>query len=101
MIIVSGIFDVADDQRDAFLESKREQVLRTRGETGCREYAFSADAHTPGRVRLFELWDSFPDLEAHLAGIRSAGDPGPSIPVESTVVEVYEADPTTPPWART
>lgn len=99
MIIVSGVFDVAADQRDAFLESKRNQVLRTRDEAGCRQYVFSADAHTPGRVRLFELWDSFSDLEAHLAGVTSAGDRGPSIPVESTEIQVYEATPTVPPWA--
>ncbi len=99
MIIVSGVFDVAADQRDAFLESKRDQVLHTRSEAGCRQYAFSADAHTPGRVRLFELWDSFADLQAHVAGVRSTGSDGPSIPVESTDIQVYEAEPASPPWA--
>jgi quinol monooxygenase YgiN len=99
MIIVSGVMDVAEDQRDAFLESKRDQVLRTRGETGCQQYAFSADAHAPGRVRLFELWDSFADLQAHVAGISSAGQSGPSIAVTSTDIQVFEASPTSPPWA--
>jgi quinol monooxygenase YgiN len=96
MIIVTGTMDVTPEQRDAFLESKREQVLHTRNEAGCHDYVFSADAYAPGRVRLFELWDSYSDLEAHIAGIQSIRHSEPSIPVEGTKFHIYEATLRTP-----
>jgi quinol monooxygenase YgiN len=99
MIIVSGIFDVAPGQREAFLESKREQVLNTRDEAGCLEYAFSADGYQPDRVRLFERWESFSHLEAHISGLRASDNPVTPVAVESTEITVFEANPTRPPWA--
>jgi quinol monooxygenase YgiN len=95
MIIVAGVMDVAPDQRDAYLASKRNQVARTLDEPGCREYAFSIDADLPGRVRLFELWESFADFKAHVAGLGADPDSGPSIPVESSSIQVFEAEPST------
>jgi quinol monooxygenase YgiN len=92
MIIVAGVMDVAPEQRDAYVASKQNQVARTRDEPGCRAYAFSLDVDLPGRVRLFELWESFADFKAHVAGLGAAPDAGPSIPVESTSIEVFEAE---------
>ena len=71
MIIVTGNYQVPPDQRDRFMNSKREQAQRTRHEVGCLEYAFSADDEQPGLVRLIELWESMDDLKAHLDGLRS------------------------------
>ena len=47
-------------------------MMRTsRGEDGCLEYTFAADPLEPGRVVLFERWESQAALDVHLAAIRS------------------------------
>ncbi len=100
MIIVVGIFEVAEEDRLRFLASKTDQVSATLAEKGCVDYSFAADGLHPTRVRLAERWDTMEDLEAHVAGLRAA--PAPSAPaVPSTMVDmaVYEATPATPPWA--
>ena len=71
MIIVLGVFEVAAEGPRRFLEEKAAQVTATRAETGCLDYAFSADAADPGRVRLVERWETMADLEAHVAALRS------------------------------
>ena len=94
MIVVAGFFDVAEGDRRAYLDSKSVQSAHTLEETGCREYAFSADDAHAGRVRLIEFWDSMADLQAHLANLRTSA-PLPS-PVAVLCVEfhVFEASPT-------
>ncbi len=99
MIVVTGFFDVAEGDRRAFLDSKSSQAAHTLEETGCQEYAFSADDVHPGRVRLIELWDSMDDLTAHLANLRaSAPNPSP-VAVLNSEFHVFEATPTQFPTA--
>jgi quinol monooxygenase YgiN len=90
MIIVAGTIDVAPDQRDAYLESRKEAMLTARAEEGCSEFAFSADIVDPGRVRLFEIWESPEALEAHLAPMRAAGNAPGAIPVVDRSVLLYD-----------
>ncbi|MBF6557329.1 MAG: antibiotic biosynthesis monooxygenase [Acidimicrobiales bacterium] len=97
MIIVTGIYHVPPDQRDRFMRSRREQVKRTRQETGCLEYAFSADAEQAGVVRLIEQWESIADLEAHLRGVRSGPPPPQEVEVASSTFAVFDATPTSMP----
>jgi quinol monooxygenase YgiN len=103
LIIVTGQYEVPPDQRERFLSSKRELVARTHDEKGCLEYAFSADAEQPGRVRLFELWESMDDLNAHLQGLRSAPAPAPggepAVEVASSTFTLFEGAPIPAPWA--
>jgi quinol monooxygenase YgiN len=103
LIIVTGSYEVPPDQRDRFMNSKREQVARTRQETGCVEYAFSADAEQPGLVRLFELWESMDDLNAHLQGLRSGPAPAqgaePAVEVTSSTFALFEGESIPAPWA--
>jgi quinol monooxygenase YgiN len=99
MIIVAGFFEVAEGDRRAYLDSKASQVAHTLQETGCHEYSFSADDANAGRVRLFELWESMPDLQAHLSNLRtSAPNPSP-VDVLSSEIRVFEAVPTRMPSA--
>jgi quinol monooxygenase YgiN len=105
MIIVVGTFEVAPEDRDAFLASKRGLMARTRDEAGCIDYAYSADAGSPGRIRLIERWEAMPDLQAHVEGLQAAagsdspaGSKGPTIPALSSEVHVYEASPAPVPW---
>lgn len=91
MIIVGGSFEVDPEQRDAFLEGRREAMLASRAEPGCLEYVFGADPVDPSRVVLFERWASQEALDAHLAALRSAPRPaGSSVsPISSSIV-LYE-----------
>ena len=71
MVIVGGVFEVEPDQRDAFIAGRMEAMRISRAEKGCLEYTFSADPTDPGRVVLFEIWESQADLDAHAAAGRA------------------------------
>ena len=42
MVIVTGVFTVDSDKRDAFLAGRMDQMRRSRAERGCLEYTFCA-----------------------------------------------------------
>ncbi|HLH46763.1 MAG TPA: putative quinol monooxygenase [Acidimicrobiales bacterium] len=90
MVIVAGYIDMAPEERDAFLEGRREAVLATREEPGCLEYAFSADLLEAGRVRIFECWASLEALEAHLGVLAARTEPGAPAPVLARSLYRYE-----------
>jgi quinol monooxygenase YgiN len=93
LIIVTGSYHVPVDERDRFMSSKLEQTAATRGEVGCLEYAYSADAGQPDLVRLIELWESMADLEAHVRRLRSDPPEGPGVEVISSTFAVFEGAP--------
>ncbi len=99
MIVVAGFFDVAEGDRRAFLDSKSSQAAHTLEETGCREYAFSADDVHAGRVRLIELWESMEDLAGHLANLRASAPNPSSVAILNSEFHVFEATPTQLPTA--
>lgn len=84
MLIVAGTFDMEPELRDDFLAARTEAIMRSRGEAGCIDYSFAADSVDPGRVRLFEIWESRADLEAHQKVMRAASAV-PDIPVVRAV----------------
>ncbi|MGH8996610.1 MAG: putative quinol monooxygenase [Acidimicrobiales bacterium] len=89
MILVAGFIDVDPAVRDQFLAAMRETIVATRSEPGCLEYTFAADAVEPGRVRLFERWETKDDLGTHLAAM--AEQPSPvSAGVERAAVELVQ-----------
>ncbi|WP_329044261.1 antibiotic biosynthesis monooxygenase [Amycolatopsis sp. NBC_01488] len=63
MIIIAGWLRVAPEGRDAYLESCGEAVRLAREAPGCLEYALGADLLDPGRVTVYERWESDADLE--------------------------------------
>ncbi|WP_410642360.1 putative quinol monooxygenase [Amycolatopsis sp. lyj-346] len=63
MIIVAGWLAVAPEARDAYLEGCAEAVRLAREAPGCLEYALGADLLDPGRVTVYERWESGEDLE--------------------------------------
>ena len=72
MLIVAGhfILDAADQQ--AFVAGRVEAMKATRAESGCLEYAMSADPVDASRVLLFERWADQASFDAHMAGLANA-----------------------------
>jgi quinol monooxygenase YgiN len=90
MVIVAGTFEVAADQREAFLAGRIDRMLESRAEPGCLEYTFSADPIDPARVLLFERWASQEDLDAHLAAARARpAVPGAGVAPKAASIVVY------------
>jgi quinol monooxygenase YgiN len=89
VLIIGGEFHVDPEQREAFLAGRVAAMEQSRAEPGCLEYAFAADPIDPGRVILFERWESQEALDEHLKVIRSrppSAGPAPT----SASVKLYE-----------
>lgn len=67
-IVIAGEVDFPPENREAALSGAKALIDLALEEPGCRHYAWTADPHLPGRVHVFEEWDSAPELQAHLEG---------------------------------
>lgn len=68
IILIAGTVDVDPQKRDAALEAGCPHMEATRAQKGCLDYVWSADLLVPGRIYVFERWESQEDLAAHLSG---------------------------------
>ncbi|MEM7217646.1 MAG: putative quinol monooxygenase [Pseudomonadota bacterium] len=64
-IIISGTIDMPPDNVMPALEAARELILGAQDEAGCLDYDWCPDPVNPGRIRVFERWDSEAALAAH------------------------------------
>jgi len=64
MIIVAGRIHTAPEDRQAYLVGCRQTIELARNATGCVDFHLSADPLEPGRINVFEQWDSVADVEA-------------------------------------
>jgi quinol monooxygenase YgiN len=62
MIIVAGALTVDPHGRDAYLEGCASVVAAARQAQGCHDFALSPDPLEPGRINVYERWDSEEDL---------------------------------------
>ncbi|MFE7416856.1 putative quinol monooxygenase [Rhodococcus sp. NPDC057529] len=69
MVIVAGHITVEPDQREAYLAGCVSVVEQARGAAGCLDFAISADLIDPGRINIFERWES----QAAVDAFRSSG----------------------------
>jgi quinol monooxygenase YgiN len=83
MLIVAGSFEVAAEERDAFIAGRIDSMISTREERGCLEYVLSADPVDPARVVLFERWEDQASFDAHVKAMQSG--PRPSGPAPKGV----------------
>ncbi len=67
-IIIAGEVDFPPENRAAALEGAQPLIDMALAEDGCQHYAWSTDPHHPGRVHVFEDWDSAEELQIHLDG---------------------------------
>jgi quinol monooxygenase YgiN len=89
MLIVAGHFEVDPADRDAFIAGREESMRRSRAEEGCIVYAMTADPLEPGRVLLFERWESKEALGKHLEAMRSGPRPSGEIKVLGAEILQY------------
>ena len=89
MVIVGGAFTVNPAERDAFIASRVEGMELSRAEPGCLEYVMAADPLDPGRVVLFERWESQAALDTHLAVQRPAPPAGSPAPTGASI-KIYD-----------
>jgi len=64
MVIVAGHIVVDPQDRNAYLSGCVEVVRQARRTAGCLDFALSADLIDPGRVNIFERWESRTAVEA-------------------------------------
>ena len=67
-ILINGYVDFAPGNDIKALDKATQLMADTRCQQGCRAYVWSADPTTPGRVYVYENWETEKDLAAHLAG---------------------------------
>jgi quinol monooxygenase YgiN len=77
MIIVSGRLYVRSERRDAFLAASMEAMVQARRTAGRLDFVVAADPLEPGRVNVYERWDS----EGALLAFRGDG-PGSELTSE-------------------
>jgi quinol monooxygenase YgiN len=64
VVIVAGHVVVDPQQRDDYLSGCVEVVRQARRTPGCLDFSLSADLLEPGRVNIFERWESQAAVEA-------------------------------------
>jgi quinol monooxygenase YgiN len=58
MVIVAGHITVDPEQRESYLAGFVRVIEKARRADGCLDFAITADLIDPGRVNLFERWES-------------------------------------------
>ena len=64
MVIVAGHLVVDPTERDDYLSGCVEVVRQARRAPGCLDFSLSADVVEPGRINIFERWESQAAVEA-------------------------------------
>lgn len=85
MVIVAGHLLVDPEQREAYLGSCVSVVEQARRTAGCLDFAITADLLDPGRINIFERWESQEAVEAFRGS-------GPSDAQEATVLTASVAE---------
>ena len=67
--IVAGHITVDPEQRESYLAACRSVVEKARRADGCLDFAITADLLDPGRVNIFERWES----QAAVKAFRRSG----------------------------
>jgi quinol monooxygenase YgiN len=68
MVIVSGHITVEPEQRETYLRGCMSVVEQARRAAGCLDFAISGDLLDPGRVNIFERWETQEAVAAFRGG---------------------------------
>ncbi|WP_229869307.1 putative quinol monooxygenase [Streptomyces inusitatus] len=58
VIIVSGYLSVAADKREEYISGCHSVIEQARAADGCLDFALSPDPIDPGRINVYERWES-------------------------------------------
>jgi quinol monooxygenase YgiN len=72
MLIIAGTLDLPPQNRDKLLEAAEPLMRASEAEDGCHTYLMMPDPFDPGRVRIFERWDSEAAIASHFAAPHMA-----------------------------
>ena len=73
MVIVAGHLIVDPEQREPYLADCVSVVTEARKAPGCLDFTIAADLVDPGRINVFERWESQADVEAFRGSGPSEG----------------------------
>lgn len=94
MLIIAGWIRVDADARDDYLSDCVAVVRQARESAGCLDFALTADLLDPGRIDVFERWESDEDLHR----FRGTGpDAGQSAQIRDAEVRKYRISATEDP----
>ena len=65
-VVVAGTVDVAPEKREQAIRSAKALIDEALAEPGCVAYEWTFDAFDPGRIHVFEQWESEETLIEHL-----------------------------------
>jgi quinol monooxygenase YgiN len=68
-IIISGTVDLPPEKLEAALAAARPLIEGALTEPGCLDYDWCPDPLHPGRLRVFERWESEADLAFHFENV--------------------------------
>lgn len=68
MVIVAGHLIVDPQDREQQLAARVSLLELARSAPGCLDFSMTADLLDPGRINIFERWESQADLEAFRDG---------------------------------
>jgi quinol monooxygenase YgiN len=86
MVIVAGHITVDPEQRESCLAAFVRVVEKARRADGCLDFAITADLLDPGRVNLFERWES----QAAVKAFRSSAPRKQGAAMRSASVAEYD-----------
>jgi quinol monooxygenase YgiN len=72
-IVVIAEIDVDPKKRDAALADAKQLIDLALSEQGCLHYNWSSDPFVPGRINVFEQWDSAEELQRHFSAPSYTG----------------------------
>lgn len=64
MVIVAGHLSVAPEERESYLAGCVSVIEQARRAPGCLDFSLAADLLNPGRINIFERWESQAAVEA-------------------------------------
>jgi quinol monooxygenase YgiN len=73
MLIIAGHLTVDPSDRDRYVTECAEVVEHARRAPGCLDFALTADPLAPGRVNVYERWESDGELMAFRGSGPDAG----------------------------
>ncbi|MEV1155655.1 antibiotic biosynthesis monooxygenase [Micromonospora chokoriensis] len=82
MLIIAGSLRVEPDARDAYLAESAQVIAQARDTAGCLDFLLAADPLDPGRIHVYERWES----AEQLAAFRGSG------PSDQQEAEILDAD---------